>query len=155
MTNTIDVRRIIANMINVHSDAMDGDHLASIIVEINNIAVNNYIVTDTLVKYLINKIRMEETDCMKRFYADTLAYVNYISGKSVDDILTKTNPVAMCQKRCLDICTMYCDGYDTSCDMYKSSEEDNDVFIGTCSRFIEDDDTVAIEVCSFEEGDPQ
>jgi hypothetical protein len=155
VNNTIDIRRVIANIINVHSDAMDGDHLASIIVEMNNIAVNNYISTDTMVKYLKNKIRMEETDCMQRFYADTLAYVNYISGKAIDDILAYTKPVSLCQKRNLDICSMYCDGYDTSCEMYKSCDDDGDVFIGTCSRFEEDNDTVAIEVCSFEEGDPQ
>ncbi len=152
MTNTIDIRRIVANIINVHSDSMDGDHLATIIVEINNLAVNNYVLTASFVDYLKNKIKTEETECMKRFYADTLAYVNYISGKAIDDILAYTKPVSLCQKRNLDICSMYCDGYDTSCEMYKSSDVDDDVYIGTCSRF---DEECAIEVCSFEEGDPQ
>ena len=155
MKNTIDIRKIIANMITIHSETMDGDHLASIIVEMNKMSTNNHIDTKVLIDYLKNKIHTEDTDCMKHFYADTLAYVNYISGKAVDDILAQNKSVALCQKRCLDICTMYCDGYDTSCEMYKSSEEDNDVYIGTCSRFIEEDDTAAIQVCSFEEGDPQ
>ena len=140
MTNTIDIRRIIANMITVHSDSMDGDHLASIIVDMNKIATNNHVDTMVIINYLKNKICTEDTDCMKRFYADTLAYVNYISGKALDDILTQNKSVALCQKRCLDICSIYCDGYDKSCEMYKSSEKDNDVFIGTCSRFVEDDD---------------
>jgi hypothetical protein len=140
-------------MINVHSETMDGDHLASIIVEVNNLALNNNVRTESIMDYLKKKIHTEETECMKHFYADTLAYVNYISGKAVDDLLIATKPIPMCLKRDRDICSMYCDGFDTSCEMYQSSEKEDDVYIGTCSRF--EDDDCAIEVCSFEDGDPQ
>lgn len=152
MTNIIDIRRVIANIINVHSETFDGDHMASIIVEMNKLALNNNVRTESLMDYLKKKIKTEETDDMKRFYADCLAYVNYISGKAMDDILSTSKSIPLCQKRNLDICSMYCNGYDTSCEMYKSSDE---VYIGTCSRFTDEEDDCAIEVCSFEEGDPQ
>lgn len=154
MKNIIDVRPIIANVITRFADTVKSDGFADIIMNLSRLGDDsNKVETKKLINYLESKIKTADAE-MKIVYADCIAYVDYISGKAVDKILNK-KAIPLCQKRNLDICSMYCDGYDTSCEMYKSCEDDEDVFIGTCSRFEEDDDTVAIEVCSFEEGDPQ
>ena len=154
MKTIIDTRPVIANLITRFANTCKSEKIADILMDLSSIGDNtNKIEVKKLVDYLESKMVTADAE-MKLVYADCIAYVDYISGKAVDKILNK-KAIPLCQKRNLDICSMYCDGYDTSCEMYKSCETDDDVYIGTCSRFEEDDDTVAIEVCSFEEGDPQ
>lgn len=154
MKNTIDIRPIVANIVTRFANSVHADNVADIIMDLSHIGNGtNTIETNTLLDYLYGKLA-KSNENMKLIYADIIAYTEYVSGKTVDKIINR-KAIPLCQKRNLDICSMYCDGYDTSCEMYKSCEDDDDVFIGTCSRFEENDDTIAIEVCSFEEGDPQ
>lgn len=154
MKTIIDTRPVIANLITRFADTCKSENFTDILMDLSRIGDDtNKIEVKKLVEYFESKMVTADAE-MKLVYADCIAYVDYISGKSVDKILNK-KAIPLCQKRNLDICSMYCDGYDTSCEMYKSCETDDDVYIGTCSRFEEDDDTIAIEVCSFEEGDPQ
>lgn len=138
MKTIIDIRPVIANLITRFANTCKSEKFANILMDLSSIGDNtNKIEVKKLVDYLESKMVTADA-AMKLVYADCIAYVDYISGKAVDKILNK-KAIPICQKRNLDICSMYCDGYNTSCEMYKSCE----------------DDTVAIEVCSFEEGDPQ
>lgn len=146
MKTIIDIRPIVANIVNNNYESIDSNILAGIISELNHFAdKNNKVNTKKLVDYLYKKLN-ESVNEQKMLYADCIAYVEYMSGITIDRILNHKT-VDLCQRRNHDTCSCYCDGFDTSCENYTSSDE---AYIGTCSRF-EDDD---IEVCSFEEGDP-
>ena len=144
MEKIVDIRPVIANIINNHYEPVDANILADIISELNGLAKNNKIETNKLIKHFYKNLA-ESTGEIKMIYADCIAYVEYMSGITIDRILNHKK-IELCQKRNLDVCSLYCDGFDTSCENYSSEHE---AYIGTCSRF-EDD---AIEVCSFEEGD--
>ena len=152
MKNIIDTRVVISNLITNHSNE-DAEVLADIVVDISKLGTDNKISAHELIDYCRAKA-IDECDSIQTIYADTIAYIEYISKISVDRIRLSFDLSAehqdICNKKDIGICGMFCDGHKKTCMMY---EEDNEPgYIGTCSRF--EDDELAIEVCSFEEGDP-
>lgn len=153
MKNIVDIRPVIANIINIYNDSIDSNTLANIITDITNIAdEKNSIETHKLISYFRNKAICENSQ-IKHIFANTIAYIEYISEISVDRIFASLSiddtPSDICNKKDLGVCGMYCDGKNKSCSLYETEEPG---YIGTCSRF-EEDYEPCIEVCSFEEGD--
>ena len=152
MINIIDTRRVISNLITNHPNE-DSEVLADIVIAISKLGIDNKINPRELIDYCRTKA-INECDSIQMIYADTIAYIEYISKISVDRIKIGFNLISennnICNKKDIGICGMFCDGHNTKCTMYEEDKEPG--YIGTCSRFEEDE--LAIEVCSFEEGDP-
>ena len=79
MKTIIDIRPIVANIINNNYESIDSNILAEIISEINHFAdKNNKVNTKKLVDYLYKKLN-ESVNEPKMLYADCIAYVEYMS----------------------------------------------------------------------------
>lgn len=152
--NMIDVRAISANLVSRYYDKVDHSILIDVTRNINDMAVSN-METFNCLNAIKEKMIRANNATAKMLYADAWAYAEYISGVAINKLLNISKPIPLCNRRNLDTCAMYCEGYDTACENYLTDDEIPTGFIGTCSRFEDDEYAEAIEVCSFEEGDPQ
>jgi hypothetical protein len=134
MYNTpIEIKEVTKNLLTKYYGKVDHEILKIALHQLNTIVPYKMSAHELLLilKRLIDCSTNMET---KKLYADCYVYVEYISGISIERVIKPVNPIMLCNERNLDRCSMYCDGYDTSCECYSSD---------------------AIEVISFEEGDPQ
>lgn len=159
MNNYIDIRSVTTNLINRYYDKIDHDVLKSVLHQLNHLNATTYkMSTQDFITHIKTYMNSSTNDNMRKLYADCWAYVEYISGLSTERILKPLKPIPLCARRNSDTCAIYCDGFDTSCESYITDDDLPNGYIGVCTRFEEDseyEDNVAIEVCSFEEGDPQ
>jgi hypothetical protein len=149
-----DIRCVTNNLINRYYGKVNDATLNAVVERVNRVGLIN-VSAPTLLPILKEFIETESNRTAKMLYADCYVYVEYISGISIERVLQSKSPVMLCSRRCLDTCASYCEGYDTTCENYISDDELPNGYIGVCSRFENDEYAEAIEVCSFEEGDPQ
>ena len=149
-----DIRCVTNNLINRYYGKIDDAILTEVIERVNRVGLIN-VSASTILPILRDFISTEDNNVAKMLYADCYVYVEYISGMAIDKLLKPTRPTPLCSRRCLDTCANYCEGYDTTCENYIADDDLPNGYIGTCSRFEDNEYADAIEVCSFEEGDPQ
>ena len=116
----IDVRSIASNLVSTYYGKYDLDMIRKTVEDIYSHASFDKIDIADVALILKGKIIKAKTATEMQFFADSLAYIEYMSGMASNRILDsiKKTPIAMCEKRCSDRCSMYCDGFNTDCDMY-------------------------------------